>query len=188
MYFQIVGSGLTGAVIARILADHGHHCHVYEALSHVAGHCHTERDSRTGILKHCFGPHTLHSDSQKVWDFLQRFTTIMPYQHRKEAWIRGKLYPFPVNLTAINKLFGRQMTPQEAEAVINQEAAPYREQTVTNFAEAALSSIGPTIYEAYYKGYTQKQWGRAPEALPAFIFRRIPIHLSDEQNVFHLNR
>ena len=185
MKFLIVGAGLTGAVIARILADEGHKCLVLEEEDFVAGNCHTEHDKKTDILMHCFGPHTLHSDDQKIWSFLKRFIDIYPYRHRKQAWVGGKLYPFPINRIAINKFFGTDFDSKEAERFITKQASSYATSSPENFEQAALASVGQALYEGYYKGYTKKQWGRNPVDLPPFVFRRLPVHLDDESNVFH---
>lgn len=185
MKFLIVGAGLTGAVIARLLADNGHKCEILEEADHIAGNCHTKKDSQTDILMHFFGPHTLHSDNDEIWKFLERFVEIYPYRHRKQAWVQGKLYPFPINLNAINKLFGTQLTPQEAEQFLKEQTKSYATEEPENFEEAALAGVGLKLYEGYYKGYTKKQWGRTPNELPSFVFRRLPIHLNEQSNVFH---
>ena len=184
MRFLVIGAGLTGAVISRVLAEAGHTCTIYERDPHVAGNCHTARDPETGILVHQYGPHTLHTDNQGIWDFIERFTQIHPYRHRKQAWAQGKLYPFPINLEAINQFFGVTLTTDTVQDFFDKQALRL-DQHPRNFEEAALSSIGPKLYEAFYHGYTTKQWGRPANELPAFIFRRLPVHLSSDSNVFH---
>lgn len=184
MHFLIIGAGLSGAVVARLLAEEGHRCDIFEKEAHVAGHCHTSRDAETGIMVHRFGPHTLHTDNEEIWSFLERFVEIYPYSHRKQAWAGGRLYPFPINLQAINQFFERDMTADEAREYIAQQAVQFSD-APRNFEEAGLASVGPGLYNAFYKGYTRKQWGREPTDLPAFIFRRLPVHLTDDRNVFH---
>lgn len=184
MRFLIVGAGLTGSVIARILAEAGHDCVIYERDGHVAGNCHTAADPETGILVHQYGPHTLHTDNQDIWTFLERFTQFHPYRHRKQAWAQGKLYPFPINLDAINQFFGTSLTVDTVQDFFDEQAVQL-DHAPRNFEEAALSAIGPNLYEAFYHGYTTKQWGRSADELPAFIFRRLPVHMSKDSNVFH---
>lgn len=184
MDFLIIGAGLSGAVLARRLAEAGHRCDIFEKEGYVAGHCHSSRDAETGIMVHRFGPHTLHTDNEEIWSFLERFVEIYPYTHRKQAWAAGRLYPFPINLQAINLFFQRRMSSDEAGDYIAQQVVRLDEPP-QNFEEAALASVGPGLYHAFYKGYTRKQWGREPTELPAFIFRRLPVHLTDDRNVFH---
>jgi len=183
--FMVVGAGLTGAVIARSLADGGYRCVVIEKSDHVAGNCHTMRDLATGILMHCYGPHTLHSDNNEVWDFVSRFAEIRPYIHRKQAWVNDVLYPFPVNLTALKMFFGRQLDEARAAELLAGKARPYATRRPRNFEEAALAAVGPEIYHGFYRGYTKKQWGRDPATLPTFFFKRIPVHFDDKRDVFH---
>ncbi len=183
MHFLIVGAGLTGSAISRLLADEGHTCVILEQADHVAGNCHTVRDEKTGILIHQFGPHTLHTDTPEIWRFLERFVEIEPFSHRKQAWARGELYPFPINLTTINKLFDVDLTPEQAHGFIQQQVEKLDHEP-RNFEEAALSTVGRKIYEAFYQDYTAKQWGQCPKDLPAFVFRRLPVHLSHKRDVF----
>jgi len=182
--FLIVGAGLTGAVIARLLADAGHASDVIDEADHVAGHCHTSLDPETGIMVHRFGPHTLHSDKPEIWAFVERFTDIYPYNHRKQAWAGGKVYPMPINLTTLSDFFGQQFTPESARAFVQAQATPL-DQEPRNFEEAGLSRIGRALYEAFYRGYTIKQWGRQPSEIPAFVFGRLPIHFENDRNVYH---
>ena len=182
--YLIVGAGLTGAVIARVLADAGLHCHVLEEHRHVGGHCHTERDAVTGILMNRYGPHTLHSDKPEIWNFVERFVEIFPYQHRKQAWAGGRLFPFPINLATLRQFFGQDFTPDSAREFLRAEAEPLA-RSPANFEEAALASVGRKLYDAFFRGYTLKHWGRDPTQLPASIFARVPVHFDAARNVYH---
>ncbi len=182
--FLIVGAGLTGAVLARVLADAGLHCHVLEEHHHVGGHCHTERDPATGILMNRYGPHTLHSDNPEVWNFVERFVQIFPYQHRKQAWAGGRLFPFPINLATLSQFFVRDFTAASAREFLQAQAEPVA-LPPANFEEAALASIGRKLYQAFFRGYTVKHWGRDPTELPASVFGRIPVHFDNARNVYH---
>jgi len=66
----IVGAGLSGAVIGRELALAGHAVEIIDARDHIAGNCHTERDSETGVMIHVYGPHIFHTDDREVWDYV----------------------------------------------------------------------------------------------------------------------
>jgi UDP-galactopyranose mutase len=186
-HFLIVGAGLTGAVIARQLADAGFHCDLFEERDHVAGHCHTARDRLTGILFNHHGPHTLHSDNPEIWRFLKRFVEIYPYQHRKQARVGNQLFPLPVNLQTLNQFFQQSLTADNASEFLRRqvELLPHSPQ---NFEEAALTTVGRRLYEAFYRGYTVKQWGRDPTELPAFVFERLPVRFDLNQNYFHHSR
>ena len=162
----MVGAGLSGAVIGRHLAEAGHDVTVVDARSHVAGNCHTERDPETGVLVHVYGPHIFHTDDAEVWDYVNRFETFLPYKNRVKATTGGQVYSLPVNLHTINQFFGRTMRPDEARAFIEAQADTSIADPQT-FEEQALRFVGRALYEAFFKGYTQKQWGCCPTELPA---------------------
>ena len=187
----IVGAGLSGAVLARVLAENDCRCDVFEEQGFVAGHCHTVRDRDTGVLIHRHGPHTLHTDDADCWRFVERFTEIYPYRHVKRARVGAELYPLPINLQTLNQFFRRALSPDEARALVAQEAAEAAAglpATPTNFEEAGLLKIGRRLYEAFYRGYTIKQWGIEPRRLPVAVFARLPIRFDYNQNYFHHDR
>lgn len=182
--YLMVGAGLSGAVIGRTLAEAGHHVTVADARPHVAGNCHTERCARTGVLVHSYGPHIFHTDDAEVWDYVNRFELFRPYRNRVKATVGGQVYALPINLHTINQFFGRAMGPAEARAFIAAQADRTIE-TPRTFEEQALSMLGRPLYEAFFKGYTEKQWGCAPGELPAAILRRLPVRFNYDDNYFY---
>ena len=98
-------------MIARELAEAGIASVVMDERNHVAGNCHTERDPRTGIMVHRYGPHIFHTDQQHVWDFINRFGEMVPFILRVKTTHGGRVYPLPVNLHTINQFFDRAMSP-----------------------------------------------------------------------------
>ncbi|MCT7665873.1 UDP-galactopyranose mutase [Shinella kummerowiae] len=179
----IVGAGLSGAVIGRELAQEGYKVEIIDSRSHIAGNCHTERDEATGVMVHIYGPHIFHTDDTEVWDYVNGFTTFMPYKNRVKTTSGGQVYSLPVNLHTINQFFGKTFRPDEARAFLEDQA----DKTITDpqtFEEQALRFVGNNLYEAFFKGYTQKQWGCSPTALPASILKRLPVRFNYEDNYF----
>ena len=181
--FATIGAGFTGAVIARSLADHGHSVVVYDSRKHVAGNCHTERDADTGIMVHRYGPHIFHTDNEVVWAYLNEFAEFMPYTNRVKTTTRGQVYSLPINLHTINQFYQRNFSPDEAKKFIESQADLSIEQPKT-FEEQALRFVGPDMYEAFFKGYTEKQWGCSPTQLPATILKRLPVRFNYDDNYF----
>jgi UDP-galactopyranose mutase len=179
----VIGAGLSGAVIGRACAEAGHDVHIFDARSHIAGNCHTARDAETGVMVHVYGPHIFHTDDAEVWDYVRRFQTFMPYKNRVKTTSRGQVYSLPVNLHTINQFFGRTMRPDEARGFIEglSDKSIVDPQT---FEEQALRFVGRDLYEAFFEGYTQKQWGCAPSQLPASILKRLPVRFSYDDNYF----
>lgn len=180
----IAGAGLSGAVIARLLADAGHDVQVFESRDHLAGNCYTYRDPSSGVLVHKYGPHIFHTDDAEVWDFVKGFVEFAPYTNRVKAITGGHVYSLPINLHTINQFFGRLMGPAEAARFLESKAdlsisAP------ASFEEQALRFVGRDLYEAFFKGYTQKQWGVHPSELPAEILKRLPVRFNYDDNYFN---
>lgn len=179
----IVGAGLSGAVIGRELAQEGFKVEIVDSRAHVAGNCHTERDPATGVMVHVYGPHIFHTDDTEVWDYVNGFQPFMPYKNRVKTTSGGQVYSLPVNLHTINQFFGKTFRPDEARAFIEAQA----DTSITDpktFEEQALRFVGRDLYEAFFKGYTQKQWGCSPTDLPASILKRLPVRFNYEDNYF----
>ena len=180
----MVGAGLSGAVIGRYLAEAGYDITVVDARPHIGGNCHTERDPETGVLVHVYGPHIFHTDDAEVWDYVNAFQTFRPYKNRVKATTGGAVYSLPVNLHTINQFFRKTMRPDEALAFITREQADTSIADPQTFEEQALRFVGRDLYEAFFKGYTMKQWGCHPSELPASILKRLPVRFNYDDNYF----
>ncbi|WP_375687105.1 UDP-galactopyranose mutase [Pseudooceanicola sp. LIPI14-2-Ac024] len=183
MKYLLVGAGLSGAVIGRRLAEAGHTVTIVDARDHVAGNCHTGRDPETGVMVHVYGPHIFHTDDAEVWDYVNRFQAFRPYKNRVKTTSRGEVFSLPVNLHTINQFYRKTLRPDEARDFIAEQADTTIEEPQT-FEEQALRFVGPDLYEAFFKGYTQKQWGCHPSELPASILKRLPVRFNYDDNYF----
>ncbi len=182
--YLVVGAGLSGAVVARELAEAGHRVSVREARDHVAGNCHTERDAQTGVMVHRYGPHIFHTDDTEVWAYVNQFTRFRPYAHKVKAQARGQVYTLPMNLHTINQFFGLTLRPDEARAFLARQA---RSPTgpIASFEDQAVAWLGEDLYRTFFEGYTRKQWGRAPVDLPASILKRLPLRFNYDDRYFN---
>jgi UDP-galactopyranose mutase len=179
----MVGAGLSGAVIGRYLAEQGYDISIVDARDHIAGNCYSKRDADTGVMVHVYGPHIFHTDDEEVWNYVNGFETFMPYKNRVKTTSGGAVYSLPVNLHTINQFYGKTMRPDEARAFIEEQA----DTTITEpqtFEDQALRFVGPDLYKAFFKGYTQKQWGCSPTELPASILKRLPVRFNYDDNYF----
>ncbi|WP_432448298.1 UDP-galactopyranose mutase [Aliiroseovarius marinus] len=184
MKILLVGAGLSGAVIGRKLAEAGHDITIVDSRSHVAGNCHTERDDETGVMVHVYGPHIFHTDDEEVWTYVNSFTPFLPYKNRVKTTAKGTVFSLPINLHTINQFFGRAMRPEEAHAFITSEQADTSISDPQTFEEQAMRFVGKDLYEAFFKGYTIKQWGMHPSELPASILKRLPVRFNYDDNYF----
>lgn len=180
----IVGAGLSGAVIGRHLAQAGYDITIVDSRDHIGGNCHTERDADTGVMVHVYGPHIFHTDDEEVWNYVNEFETFMPYKNRVKTTSKGQVFSLPVNLHTINQFFGKTMRPDEARTFIIEEQADTSIADPQTFEEQAMRFVGKDLYEAFFKGYTMKQWGCHPSELPASILKRLPVRFNYDDNYF----
>lgn len=184
MNILIVGAGLSGAVIANQLAHQGYKISVIDARPHIGGNCYSARDNDSGVMIHKYGPHIFHTNNKEVWDLVCQHVEMMPYINRVKTTVDGKVYSLPINLLTINQLFEKSLSPKEAQLFIADQA----DKSITkpeNFEEQALSMVGARIYEAFFKGYTIKQWGMSPDNLPASVLKRLPVRFNYDDNYFN---
>lgn len=183
MKVAVVGAGFSGAAVAYELGRAGHQVHVYEVRDHVAGNCHTVRDEATGVMRHVYGPHIFHTDDDEIWQFVNRFSDFRPYVNRVKAIARGNVYTLPINLLTINQFFGKVLRPQEAKEFLS-NVADRSIAEPRNFEEQALKLIGKELYEAFFRGYTRKQWGMEPNRIPASVLKRLPVRFNYDDNYY----
>ncbi|MDT4310027.1 UDP-galactopyranose mutase [Klebsiella aerogenes] len=180
----IVGAGFSGAVIGRLLAESGHKVTIIDSRPHVAGNCYSERDNETGVMVHTYGPHIFHTDNAEVWEYINQYTEMMPYVNRVKTTVNGQVFSLPINLHTINQFFHTTCSPEEARKLIDEKSDKTIEEPAT-FEEQALRFVGKELYEAFFKGYTIKQWGMSPSELPASILKRLPVRFNYDDNYFN---
>ena len=171
--FLIVGAGFAGAVMAeRIASQLDKTCLVIDRRNHVAGNAYDHYD-KAGVLLHDYGPHYFRTNSQRVLDYLSKFTEWREVQYQILSWTEGRFWQFPINLNTFEQLIGRPSTSQEMEA----QLAEWRVKIShpKNSEEVIVSQVGWKLYEMFFKNYTRKQWQRDAKDLDASVCGRIPI-------------
>lgn len=180
--YLIVGSGLFGSIFAYEANKRGKKVLVIDKRSNIAGNIYTE--NKDGINVHKYGAHIFHTSNKEVWDYINQFAEFNRYTNSPVARYKNELYNMPFNMNTFNKLWG-VVTPEEAQAKIEQEKKEAGITEPKNLEEQAISLVGKTIYEKLVKGYTEKQWGRKCTELPAFIIRRLPFRFIYDNNYFN---
>jgi UDP-galactopyranose mutase len=182
----VVGSGFFGLTIAeRVANELGKRVLVVERRSHIGGNAYSEPDPATGIEVHRYGAHLFHTSNQRVWDYVRRFTEFTGYQHRVFAMHKGQAYQFPMGLGLVSQFFGRYFSPDEARALIAEQASEIDTAQARNLEEKAISLIGRPLYEAFVKHYTAKQWQTDPTELPAAVISRLPVRYTFDNRYFN---
>ena len=163
----VAGAGVWGCTVARRLAESGRRVLVLERRKAVGGNVRCETDAETGIEVHTYGSHIFHTHIPEVWEFVNRFVKFNGYQHKVLARYRGKTYFLPLGLALIEKFFGVELKPCEADAFLRDEAR------------------SKAVFDAFFRGYTSKQWGRPPEEIDPSIIKRVPVRTSYDVNYFN---
>jgi UDP-galactopyranose mutase len=181
----VIGAGFSGAVLARQLAESGGiESLVIDERKHIGGNCHTERDAETSVMIHRYGPHIFHTDDEKVWNYISRFAEFGPFVNRVKASIARGVFSLPINLHTINQFFGLRLGPDEAREFISRKSDKSIGEP-RNFEEQALKFVGRELYEAFFAGYTRKQWGCDPKDLPAAILKRLPVRFDYNDSYYN---
>ena len=180
--YLVVGAGLYGAVFACEAKRKGKKVLVIDKRDHIAGNVYTEEVE--GINVHKYGAHIFHTNNKKVWKYITQFAEFNRYTNSPVANYKGELYSLPFNMYTFNKMWG-VVTPQEAAAKIEEQRKAAGITEPKNLEEQAISLVGTDIYEKLVKGYTEKQWGRPCNELPAFIIKRLPVRLTFDNNYFN---
>lgn len=182
----IVGSGLFGLTIAeRIATVLKLEVLIIEKRDHIGGNAWSEIDPTTGIEIHKYGSHLFHTSNELVWKYVNQFTSFTNYQHRVWTKHAGEIFPFPINLATISQFYRKGLNPQEARNLISAEIDMAPKDALLNFESLAINSIGRPLYEAFIRGYTQKQWQTNPASLPSEIFSRLPIRFNFNNRYFN---
>ena len=174
--YLIVGAGLFGAVFAHEAKEAGKTCLVIDKRNHIAGNIYTDKVKDIDV--HQYGAHIFHTSNETVWNYVNRFA------NSPVANYKGEIYNMPFNMNTFNKLWG-VVTPQEAQAKIEEQKAAYHVENPQNLEEQAISLIGPDVYTKLVKGYTEKQWGKRATELPSFIIKRLPVRFTYDNNYFN---
>jgi UDP-galactopyranose mutase len=179
--FLVVGAGFAGSIAAERLAAAGRSVLVIDRRDHAGGNAYDELDAH-GVRVHRYGPHIFHTNSERVFSYLSRFTAWRPYEHRVRASIDGTLYPFPINRTTLEMVFGTTLDEPTARALLERLREPRK--PVRTSEDLVLDSVGRRLYEMFFLGYTTKQWGVSPDKLSAGVAARIPVRTNDDDRYF----
>jgi UDP-galactopyranose mutase len=182
----VVGSGFFGLTVAQQCAERfGRRVLVIDRRSHIGGNAYSEAEPQTGIEVHRYGAHLFHTSNTRVWDYANTFTRFTNYVHRVYTSHQGEVYPMPINLGTINQFFRAAYSPDEARALLAEQAKELDGKEPENFVEKGVSLIGRPLYEAFIAHYTAKQWQTSPEQLSADIIARLPVRYTYDNRYFN---
>ncbi|WP_208733646.1 UDP-galactopyranose mutase [Pseudomonas duriflava] len=181
--YLIVGAGFAGSVLAeRLAAGLGKRVLIVDRRPHIGGNAYDHYDE-AGVLIHRYGPHIFHTNSQRIVDYLSRFTEWRSYEHRVLANVDDQLVPIPINRTTLNKLYGLDLqNDEEAAEYLAGRAEPVEH--IQTSEDVVINQVGHELYEKFFRGYTRKQWGLDPSQLDKSVTSRVPTRTNTDDRYF----
>lgn len=177
--YIVVGTGFYGSIVTRRIAEElNEKVLIIDKRDHIGGNSYAYIDKETGIEVHKYGSHIFHTSNDEVWNYLKKFTEFNEYRHTVYSNYNGCVYSLPINLHTINQFFQKDFSPNEAKDFINKEIESSKIENPNNLEEKAISLIGKSLYEAFIKGYTKKQWSEDPKKLVPEIITRLPVRFN----------
>ena len=181
----VVGAGISGATVARILADAGEKVTVIDKKDHIAGNCYDYRDEN-GIMIHKYGSHIFHTNDKEVWDFIRRFTDFNLYMHKVRGVIDGIETTIPFNLNSLHDVFPKELADRLEKKLIDNygygKKVPILE--FMKQSDEDLLFLADFVYEKVFLHYTMKQWGYKPDEVDGAVTARVPVYISKDDRYF----
>jgi UDP-galactopyranose mutase len=176
MRIAIIGAGLSGCTMARLLHERGREVVIFEKEPRPGGLC--SSGVHEGRIYQLFGPHNLHTHNEEVIAFLCKFSKFNHYLHRVGTFVDGKTLSYPISLKTIGKL-------KEKERILKEIASLPKEIDMSNFETCVVSMLGKTLYKKFIENYTLKFWGIQPKKMSAeWAPKRIEIREDDSLSYF----
>ena len=181
----VVGAGVAGCTIARLLAEEDEKVLVIEKRDHIGGQAHDFYDIN-GILIHKYGPHIFHTNSKKVFNFLSKYTDWHIYNHEVLAFVDNHYIPVPFNINSIKKIFPEYLSKIYIKKLVDNFGYNTKI-TIWDLKKSKdkrLNELGVYIYNKIFKNYTKKQWALSPEELKKEVTSRVPVNISKDNRYF----
>lgn len=182
---HVIGSGISGATISRILADNGYLVKLYEKNDYIGGNCH-DLKSKDNILYHKFGPHIFHTENEKVINFIKPFFKTNNYINKVGVKVNKIITQLPFNFKQIRKL-----DPKNASKIISYLKVKFPNQKKVSILEIKkyrdfepLNKMVDWVFDNIYAPYTSKMWGIKIEDIDPSVIARVSITLSDNESYF----
>jgi len=184
--YLLVGSGLSGAVIAERIANVlNQKVLIIEKRNHIGGNCYDYKDGNN-IIVHKYGPHLFHTDYKDVFDYLSNFTNWRTYHHKVLAFVDGKKIPVPFNLNSLFEVFSWDLAKKLEQKLVAKydlgSKVPVLE--LLKEEDEDLRFLADYVYDKIFKNYTAKQWGLRPEEIDPTVTARVPVYVGREDGYF----
>ena len=182
--YLIVGCGLSGATIAERIANClNEKVIIIDKRKHIGGNCYDYIERNTNIRINKYGAHLFHTNNKEVWDYVNKFSEWVRWEHKVLSKVDDKFVSIPVNITTVNELCGENLqTTEEMNEWLKKNQIKYDK--IENSEQMAKSRIGEELYNKLVKNYTYKQWNKYPNELDASVLARIPVRNNFDTRYF----
>lgn len=181
----VVGCGLSGAVIARELAEKGFHVEILEKRNHIGGNMYDYVDEY-GILVHKYGPHTFHTCKKELYEYMCRYGEWDEYDLTCGAEINGICTPTPFNFKTIDDFYSeddaKELKTEIHKLYPGQDTATVVE--TLNAENKVVSDYAQFLFDNDYSLYSAKQWGVSPSEIDPSILKRVPLRFNYNEGYF----
>ena len=185
MDYLVIGCGLSGAVVARHLAEHGKQVTIWERRDHIGGNMYDYVDEH-GFLVQKYGPHTFHTKKKELYDYMCRFGRWQDYKLTCGAAWGGKYTPTPFNFTTIDTFYPAEkaelLKEKLKKAFSGRDTATVVE--VLAHPDEDIRGYAEFLFQNDYAPYTAKQWGVSPSEIDPSVLKRVPLRFSYEEGYF----
>ncbi len=178
----VVGAGFAGSVLAERIANERHErVLLIDRRPHVGGNAYDRHDD-AGLLIHQYGPHIFHTNSERIFTYLSRFTDWRAYEHKVLAFVDGQLLPIPINQDTVNRLYGLTLDAAGVEEFFQSRAEKI--DTIRTSEDVIVGRVGRELYVKFFRDYTRKQWGMDPSELDKSVTARVPVRTNRDDRYF----
>lgn len=185
MDYLVIGCGLSGAVVARHLAERGRQVTIWERRDHIGGNMYDYVDEH-GFLVQKYGPHTFHTKKKELYDYMCRFGRWQDYKLTCGAAWGGKYTPTPFNFITIDTFYPAEkaelLKEKLKKAFSGRDTATVVE--VLAHPDEDIRGYAEFLFQNDYAPYTAKQWGVSPSEIDPSVLKRVPLRFSYEEGYF----
>ena len=181
----IVGCGLSGVVMAERFANIlNKRVLIIDKRDHIGGNIYDYIEQETNILMSKYGAHLFHTNEEKVWEYINKFSKWIRWDHQVIGKVDNKLINIPVNINTVNAICNENIKNSiEMDEWLKTNQVKYEK--IENSEQMGKSRVGEILYEKIFKDYTYKQWEKYPEELDYTVLERIPIRNDFDNRYFN---
>ena len=181
--YVVVGAGLSGCCMANLLSAKGNKVLIIEKRSHIGGNIFDKVDDETGIIVQQYGPHIFHTNDEKVYNYITKFSIWEKFILKCGVEIDGIFTPSPFNFKTIDQFFNsNEIKENLLKEYPNDKTVTIVE--LLNSKNEIIKKYAEFLFDKDYSLYTAKQWGIKPSEVDVNVLKRVPVRLDYNEMYF----